>query len=323
MDTETSVLLDTSFKNDVFQGLTTSPKFLYSKYIYDSEGDKLFREIMNLKEYYLTDCEFEIFQLHKQEISEYFKTTDGGFDLIELGAGDGKKTKILLNYFQELGIDFTYKPIDISENALAGLEKDLNEILPNLEVEPEKGEYFEVLSRLKDYNKRKKVIMVLGSNMGNLLHLKAIEFLIQLKDSMSEDDLLFMGLDQKKEPQIILDAYNDSQGVTEAFNKNLLARINREMDANFQLDQFKHWEVYDPESGTAKSYLVSTAAQTVNIPALNLEVKFDIWETIHTEISQKYDDATVEWLAEESGLKVETSFTDSKNYFKNYIFRKK
>ena len=192
-----------------------------------------------------------------------------------------------------------------------------------MEVDPEKGEYFEVLERLKQYNTRKKVIVVLGSNIGNLLHPRAIDFLSKLKDTMQKDDMLFMGFDQKKEPETILNAYNDKTGITAAFNKNILVRINRELDANFQIDDFKHWETYNPESGTAKSFLVATKQMEVTIKQLGLAIKFNPWETIHTEISQKYNDKVVDWLADESGLEIETSFTDSKGYYKNYVFKRK
>ena len=140
---------------------------------------------------------------------------------------------------------------------------------------------------------------------------------------MQEDDMLFMGFDQKKEPETILNAYNDKTGITAAFNKNILVRINRELDANFQIDDFKHWETYNPESGTAKSFLVATKQMEVTIKQLGLAIKFNPWETIHTEISQKYNDKVVNWLADESGLEIETSFTDSKGYYKNYVFKRK
>ena len=322
MNTCIETKLDTEFKRDVFAGLTAFPKFLYSKYIYDKKGDRLFQDIMNLDEYYLTNSEFEIFSEYKKAICELFRGNGQGFDLIELGAGDGKKTKVLLEYMNNNGFDFVYKPIDISQNAIDSLQQTLAEELPNVTVRPERGEYFEVLERLHKFNKRKKVIMVLGSNIGNLLHHRAIEFLARLRNTMNEEDLIFMGFDQKKEPQTILDAYNDPQGVTEAFNKNLLERINRELDGNFDLDKFKHWEVYDPETGTAKSYLVAQESMTVSIDAISLTVKFDPWETIHTEISQKYDDKVVEWLTEEAGLTAVTSYTDGKGYFKDYFFRR-
>ena len=321
MKTETTVSFNTKFEEEVFEGLNSYPKFLSSKYFYDKIGDKLFQDIMNLPEYYLTDCEFEIFSDHTKAIAEIFSSSEG-FDLIELGAGDGKKTKILLKYLAENDYNFNFLPIDISQNVLDQLESSLKKELPKVNVQTQQGTYFEVLERLSEYNKRRKVIMVLGSNIGNLLHPQAILFLKNLQMGMSENDILFMGFDQKKNPQTIIDAYNDKSGVTEAFNKNILTRINREMNADFNPDLFLHWETYDPETGTAKSFLVSKEAHTVNIEKIDLEVSFKKWETIHTEISQKYDDQTVEWLADESGLEVTHQFTDQKNYYKNYIFTK-
>lgn len=323
MTTKIKPPMNSTFKKEVTAGLTSFPKYLSSKYFYDKTGDKLFQDIMAMPSYYLTGCEFEIISKNTFTIGELFRDRKNGLDLIELGAGDGKKTKVLLKYMTENNFNFVYKPIDISENAVELLSNNLANEMPTLTVDAEIGEYFEVLERLKSFNKRKKVIMVLGSNIGNLLHPRAIEFLTKLKDAMGPDDLLFMGFDQKKNPQTILDAYNDETGITEAFNKNVLTRINRELGGNFQVDNFKHWEVYDPETGTAKSFLVATKAMEVTIEALQLTVNFEEWETIHTEISQKYDDKIVNWLATEAGLEIETSFTDEKAYYKNYTFRRK
>ncbi|HLW32951.1 MAG TPA: L-histidine N(alpha)-methyltransferase [Aequorivita sp.] len=322
MDTKRP-LLDSNFKKEVFEGLSTYPKYLSSKYFYDKKGDKLFQQIMAMPEYYLTDAEYEILSLHTAVIAEYFRGQGKGFDFIELGAGDGKKTKVLLKYLLENDFHFIYKPIDISQNAIDNLSKKLSKEMPRLKVDAERGEYFEVLKRLKDHNSRKKVIVLLGSNIGNLQHPSAIDFLTKLKDSLGKYDLLFIGFDQKKNPQTILDAYNDAAGITAAFNKNLLLRINNELGGNFSIEKFKHWEAYNPETGTAKSFLVATETMQVRIEELNLSVNFDEWETIHTEISQKYDDRTVAWLAKEAGLEIETSFSDSKGYFKNYVLRKR
>jgi len=322
MTTTTATLLNTTFKKEVFEGLSTFPKYLSSKYFYDKKGDKLFQEIMAMPEYYLTGCEFQILSSHTETIGELFRDRKNGLDLIELGAGDGKKTKVLLKYMAKNNFNFVYKPIDISENAMELLSNNLANEMPRLNVDAEVGEYFEVLERLKGFNKRKKVIMVLGSNIGNLKHPKAIEFLSKLKDAMLPEDLLFMGFDQKKNPQTVLDAYNDESGITAAFNKNVLTRINRELGGNFDVEKFKHWEAYNPETGTAKSFLVATEPMEVTVETINLKIKFDQWETIHTEISQKYDDKIVRWLAEEAGLKIEATFTDKKEYYKNYAFRK-
>ncbi len=312
---------DTQFAADIFHGLTTYPKTLSSKYFYDKRGDELFQQIMHLPEYYLTGKEFSILTENKEQIAEAFNS-EKGFDLIELGAGDGKKTKILLRHFLEEKFSFRYLPVDISKNVLTQLSESLEKELPGIKVEPQQGMYREVLERLADYKERKKVILFLGSNIGNLSQEEAVSFLKKISASMSSEDLFFMGADQKKHPQKVLDAYNDSSGITAAFNKNLLSRINRELDANFDLDSFLHWPVYDPESGMAKSYLVSKKEQTVQINSLNLEVVFAEWESIHTEISQKYDDTSVAWLAGESGLNIVGSFSDSEKNFKNYIFQK-
>ncbi|MDY8136577.1 L-histidine N(alpha)-methyltransferase [Aquimarina sp. 2201CG5-10] len=322
MNSKDQKVIVSNFEKEVYEGLTAFPKYLSSKFFYDEVGDKLFQEIMNLPEYYLTRAEYEIFETHKADIVKSFDENQEGFDLIELGAGDGKKTKVLLKELSDKNYDFTYNPIDISQNAIDGLVQNLNSEMPAISVQGQVGEYFEVLDRLQHISDRKKVIMVLGSNIGNLMHSRAIQFLKQLCGVMNPGDLLFMGFDQKKHPQKVLDAYNDKTGVTAAFNKNVLTRINKELEGNFDLDAFIHWEVYDPESGTAKSYLVSTKKQTVDIDCLSLQVHFEAWESIHTEISQKYDDDIVKWLAEESGLTIKGAFTDKENNYKDYLISK-
>ncbi|WP_103072372.1 L-histidine N(alpha)-methyltransferase [Aquimarina sediminis] len=322
MNSKEQKVLVSSFEKEVSEGLTAFPKYLSSKFFYDEIGDELFQQIMELPEYYLTRAEYEIFETHKSSIIQNFDKSNGGFDLIELGAGDGKKTKVLLEELVRQNHDFIYSPIDISQNAIDGLVRNLNLEMPNVTVQGQIGEYFEVLDRLKHMNDRKKVIMVLGSNIGNLLHSRAIQFLKKLCNAMNDGDLLFIGFDQKKHPQKVLDAYNDKTGVTAAFNKNILARINKELNGNFDLDKFMHWETYDPESGTAKSYLVSKEKQTVDIDCLSLQVHFEAWESIHTEISQKYDDDIVKWLAKEAGLKIVKSFSDQNNDYKDYLITK-
>ena len=311
-----------AFEKEVYEGLTSFPKHLSSKYFYDEIGDKLFQDIMAMPEYYLTNCEFDILETNKAEITALFYGDGEPFSLFELGAGDGKKTKILLQYLVDNKVPFDYRPIDISQNALDQLEQAIKQEIPEVETNTLQGTYFDTLRDIDKVNGRKKVILFLCSNIGNLRHKPAIEFLKNLRASVNPGDLILMGFDQKKNPQTILDAYNDKTGITEAFNKNILARINRELGGDFVLDNFLHWEVYDPETGTAKSYLVSKENQTINIESLQLQIRLKKWETIHTEISQKYDDATVEWLAEQSGLQIVTEFADSQNQYKNYVFKK-
>ncbi len=322
MQKSIETLFETQFEEDVYKGLTDFPKHLSSKYFYDEIGDKLFQDIMNMPEYYLTNSELEVFEQYKDAIIAQFSVEKENFNLIELGAGDGKKTKILLRHLLDNQVSFRYQPIDISQNALDQLENSLGEELPVLEVQSYQGTYFEALEKINSQNSARKIILFLGSNIGNLLHPQAITFLKSVQRLMGENDLFFVGFDQKKNPLTILDAYNDATGITEAFNKNVLTRLNREMEADFDLDHFLHWEVYDPETGTAKSYLVSKVEQSVTLKKLDLKVDFKPWETIHTEISQKYDEATIKWLAEKSGLQIEAFYSDKNDYYRNYIFRK-
>lgn len=319
MQEKTIPVLNAAFEEEVFQGLTTFPKYLSSKYFYDEVGDKLFQDIMAMPEYYLTNTEFDILQQHKAKICELFGTN---FSLFELGAGDGKKTKILLKHLLDKKTEFDYRPIDISTNALEQLKISVNRELPKVTIKTLQGTYFETLKNIDESGSKRKVILFLGSNIGNLLHPQAIDFLQKIRAILNQDDMVFMGFDQKKNPQTILDAYNDKTGITEAFNKNILTRINNEMGGDFNLSNFIHWEVYDPESGTAKSYLVSKKEQEVSINTLNLKIHFDAWESIHTEISQKYDDKVVAWLADQSGLKIISQFADDENLYKNYIFKR-
>lgn len=315
-------VLQSAFEKEVYEGLTGFPKYLSSKYFYDEIGDKLFQDIMAMPEYYLTNCEFDILEKHKAQISSILSSEGDSFSLFELGAGDGKKTKILLKYLSKHNIAFDYRPIDISQNALNQLETSIKEELPDVEINTIQGTYFDTLKKIAEEEGKRKVILFLGSNIGNLLHPQAIDFLQKMCVVLNDDDQVFMGFDQKKNPQQILDAYNDNTGITEAFNKNILTRINSEMGANFNLEKFIHWEVYDPETGTAKSYLVSKEKQNVTIESLDAKIHFDAWESIHTEISQKYDDKVVKWLAEQSGLKITAQFSDEQNFYKNYIFQK-
>lgn len=322
MQKDTSTQKST-FGKEVHEGLTAYPKYLSSKYFYDETGDQLFQDIMAMPEYYLTNAEYAILDEHKESLASYFGDAKNPFSLYELGAGDGKKTKILLRYFSEKPMDFDYRPIDISQNALESLEQSIHQELPKVVINPIQGTYFETLTTIGQETARKKVILFLGSNIGNLLHPQAIEFLKKLKAVLREGDLIFMGFDQKKHPQTILNAYNDAAGITEAFNKNILTRINRELEGDFKLDKFLHWEVYDPETGTAKSFLVAKEPQQVSIAGLNLKITFDAWETIHTEISQKYDDRVVHWMAKEAGLQVLDQFSDQNKTYQNYLFKRK
>lgn len=311
------------FAEDVREGLSSEPKFLHSKYFYDKKGDELFQKIMGLDEYYLTNSEFEIFEQHKDQIRMLFSEDDKMFDLIEFGAGDGYKTKILIKHFLDEGVDFNYIPVDISSNVLKDLGMDFRQNFPELKINPICDDYFHALEELNKVDVNKKIILFLGSNIGNFKGDNAIPFLKHLCADMTSQDRLLIGFDLKKDPGVILNAYADSKGITAKFNFNLLERINSELGANFVVNNFSHFPTYNPVTGETKSYLISRLKQTVQIANLNQSFSFGQWEPIFMEVSQKYDIKDIEYLALHSSFKVEKNFFDSKNYFVNSLWHLK
>ncbi len=317
MSKESTIAL-TPFAEDILSGLHAENKSLPSKYFYDAKGDELFQRIMHLDEYYLTRKELEIFETQKSKILN--SMYDGEpFRIIELGAGDGLKTKILLKYFLEEDVDFTYTPVDISGNVLEILEDDLREELPNLKIEPYVGDYFDALSEIAE-SPEKDVVFFLGSNVGNFSETEAVGFLTKLQQFLNKGDLLFMGVDLKKDPSIILSAYNDKEGVTREFNLNLLDRINNELGANFNRDQFLHYPYYNPHTGECRSYLISKIDQQVYID--DETIHFRAWEAIFMEISKKYDHPQLMKLASSSGFSPITKFMDENAWFADVLWVK-
>ncbi len=310
--------MEEQFKKDIINGLSSVPKKLPSRYFYDETGDRLFQRIMELDEYYLTKSELEVLKTNRDEICEAI-AGKGNFNLLEFGAGDGLKTKVLLKHFLDGNADFVYRPIDISVNALNGLTAALEKELPELSVEGIEGEYFHALKNLGD-SKRRSVVLFLGSNIGNFREEQANRFLGELHASLQPGDMVLIGFDLKKNPRKILAAYDDREGVTAAFNLNLLERINRELDADIDPDAFIHYPLYDPETGEARSYLVSTKDQSVHIGSETFH--FQAWETIHTEISCKYHPDETDGLAREAGFEVIRHFYDEEMNFLDALWKK-
>jgi L-histidine Nalpha-methyltransferase len=224
--------MDEQFAADVLEGLSATPKYLLSKYFYNEPGDRLFQKIMELDEYYLTKAEYDIFENRKSELLDYFSADGQRFDLIEFGAGDGYKTRVLIEYFLRERAQFTYVPIDISENVLNELTTMLAGKFPALQINPMNDDYFHALEELNKVDFDRKVILFLGSNIGNFREKAAIPFLSHIAADMSAADRLLIGFDLKKDPEIILAAYNDCQGVTRDFNLNLLRGSMRNLEAN-------------------------------------------------------------------------------------------
>jgi L-histidine Nalpha-methyltransferase len=306
------------FYEDVIAGLQSVPKKLNSKYFYDAVGDKLFQDLMSCEEYYPTKCEMEIFSEKTAEICKAIIGDGDAFDLIELGAGDATKSTYLLKYLVDQQADFTYLPIDISENVISYLNITLPVTLPGLQMTGLNGEYFAMLEKAASLSNKRKVVMFLGSNIGNMPVPEAESFCRELREHLSPGDLLLIGFDLKKNPKTVLAAYNDKEGITKRFNLNLLERINRELNGSFDSSQFEHFPTYNPETGACKSYLVSLRDQNVKISCETIH--FSENEIIDMEISQKFTVEQIDQMALNASFKAVNHFFDNKKWFTDVIW---
>lgn len=308
------------FLNDVIQGLTSNPKKLSSKYFYDETGDWLFHKIMNQPEYYLTCAEHEILETHGESIFSNINT-ENGIRIIEPGAGDGIKTKILIRTLLSRGYDCIYNPIDISPNVLDILCASFRKIYPQLLCEPIVGDYANIAGKIIN-DSLPRLMLFLGSNIGNYNPDEAVGILKTFAGVLRKGDYFLLGVDLVKEPQIILEAYNDANGYTARFNYNLLTRINNELGGNFDVSEFLHYPLYNPIQQQAESYLVSKKDQTVTLSGSEAKFHFKQWEAIHTEISRKYSPEGIKTMASASGFEVVNDFFDSNHFYCCSLFRK-
>jgi L-histidine N-alpha-methyltransferase len=265
----------------------------------------------------LSRAEFQIFEKHKKELlTSCGIVRNNHFELVELGAGDGSKTKVLLQYLLEQNFNFTYVPVDISQNVLNVLQENLND-LKGLKIIPKCGDYFDLLVELKE-NDGQKLVLFLGSNLGNMNDEVAARFITRIAAHLKLHDRLVLGLDLKKDASVVLPAYNDASGVTKEFNLNLLHRINREMGANFNLSKFRHVPEYWKE-GKAVSFLESMEDQEVYLGEIETMIYFKKGEKIITEISRKYDKELLKTLIAKTDLKLQKEFSDNNNLFSDFV----
>lgn len=308
---------------DVLNGLTSTPKYLLPKYFYDDKGSRIFTEIMGIPEYYLTRCEREILTTQKEALTrEFIKGNPKNIELVELGSGDGQKTKVLLRHMLYREVSFSYTPVDISSDANERLLASLAGEMPKLAVNALTGDYFEVMKSLNGHPGTRRIVLFLGSNIGNFSGEDRDLFLGQFSSFLKKGDKVLIGFDLKKSPDIILKAYDDPHGHTRSFNINLLLRLNRELGADFDPDYFEHHATYNPISGAAKSYLVSTITQSVYFKKLKLTFHFKQWEPIFMEASYKFDLASISKLARDFGFEVEENFFDREKYFVDSLWVK-
>jgi L-histidine N-alpha-methyltransferase len=315
-----AVDLRAQFASDVREGLTAHPRRLFPKYFYDALGSQLFEAICLLPEYYLTRAENEILTRYADEMAQ---AVGGRKRLLEMGSGSASKTRRIIEAIFERQPELLFIPVDISPAALELSSRVLLQSYPGLHIEAYASDYFDGLRALREQRVSEGVrtlALFLGSNIGNFDAAESRAFLSALRSVLSKGDGLLLGADLRKERAVLEAAYDDSLGITAAFNLNLLARINRELDADFNLRAFRHQAVYNEEAGRVELYLSSTREQSVRLNELELEVCFAEGERIHTENSHKYDLAGLSDLADATGFERTRTWLDHEERFSSNLF---
>jgi L-histidine N-alpha-methyltransferase len=315
---------EASLAEEVRAGLTAMPKRLPCRFFYDEAGSRLFEEICALPEYYVTRAEYEILSRYAGEIVAGMPPA---VTLVELGSGSAAKTRLVIEALLRRQETLRYVPVDISRAALEASARELVAAYPPLLVDAVVAEYQEGLRYLRDLAgpdagaAHPELVLWLGSNVGNLTRGEAAAFLRRMRETMSPHDRLLIGVDVRKDRAVLQPAYDDAQGVTARFNKNLLARINRELGGHFDPNAFTHRAVYHEPEGRITMYLVSRHDQVVPIDALSLRVPFAAGEAIHTEDSYKYSNEEIQSLAAAAGYAVERQWSDAAHRFVETLMR--
>lgn len=294
------------FREDVVAGLSLPQKVLPPKYFYDARGSRLFEAICRLPEYYLTRCELALTRAHLPAIARF---AGRGCTLIEYGSGDGRKSRLLIEALRPAA----YVPVDISDHALRAAASKLHRRFRWLALRPVHGDFSRPLEIPLAGERSRRVVYFPGSTIGNLTPAEAQAFLRTTRSQVGPGGAMLVGVDLKKDANLLHAAYNDAQGITAAFNLNLLGRINRELGGDFDLRRFRHYAFYNAPLGRIEMHLVSLAAQTVNIGSLQID--FAAGESIHTENSYKYSVDEFRALARRAGFKGERLWLDRKRRF--------
>jgi len=306
-----SSTVEKTFAEEIFSSLNRDSKFISPKFFYDKKGSDLFEEICSLPEYYPTRTEINILKKLQDELLVFL---DDSFQLVELGSGTSVKTRLILDIFAKLQAKTEYFPIDISE-ILAESSEHLLKDYDGLHITGIIDTYEGGLEFLKNYNNKKNLIMFLGSSFGNFNPSEGRKFLQKVHSMMKPDDLFLIGLDLVKDKRILESAYDDSQGVTAKFNLNVLSRINDELDADFNLNDFSHHSIYNTKHQRIEMYLKSLTNQSVIISKSNLLVNLTKDELIHTEHSYKYRLDQIHDLLNGVGFVIKQTWLDDNGYF--------
>lgn len=299
-------------REEVLAGLTATPKRLPPKYFYDEAGSELFERITRLPEYYLTRTEMSLFDAYLDDIA---RALGRGVCLVEYGSGSTQKIRKLLNRL----VPGAYVPVDISGDHLEAQSRELYQDFPWLDVFPVCADFTAPFPLPETVNGLPRVGFFPGSSIGNFDPDGAVHFLGNVRETLGSGGRMLVGVDRKKDPAVLEAAYNDAQGVTEAFNLNVLHHINRRLGANFQPERFAHEARYNAGHGCIQMFLVSRVAQQVDVGGTT--ISFAAGETIHTENSHKYHLEEFETLARDGGFHRETVWTDDADRFALFLLR--
>jgi len=306
------------FARDVRSGLSSNPKHLFPKYLYDELGSRLFEAICQVDEYYLTRAEDKILTAYADDI---VRATPNCETLIELGSGSAQKTRKIIAALSRRRGELLFIPVDISATALEKSSHALLDSYPNLKINAYAADYFEALEALPPLGPNPALVLFLGSNIGNFEPDEAVKFLRAIRRRLRPEDALLLGADLKKDARTLEAAYDDSLGVTRAFIVNELERINRELDANFDLWAFGLRSLYNELAGRVEVYLESLRSQAVKIRGLDMSVSFEAGERIHMENSYKFDLDGLKLLGRQSGFDWERTWLDEGKLFSSNLFR--
>ena len=301
----------------VRSGLEATPKSLPCRFFYDEEGSRIFEEICETPEYYPTRAEHSILERYAESIAGRFPSAT---DLVELGSGSSTKTRVLIEAFLHRHARLRYLPVDISRTMLEESALALLDDYDGLEIRAIAAEYADGLARIEREQPRRRLVLWLGSNVGNFSREAAARFVARVRDAIGEEDRFLIGIDLRKDAKVLEAAYDDAGGVTARFNKNVLVRINRELDGDFDVDAFEHRATYHRDAGTVSMHLVSSVRQRVAVGALDATFDFDAGEAIHTEDSVKYSPDEIDTLARAGGFDVETFWEDDDHCFRVSLF---
>jgi dimethylhistidine N-methyltransferase len=302
---------------EVLRGLSARPKMLPPKLFYDAVGSELFEQITELPEYYLTSTEQAIFE---RWAGEMVRAVGEASTIIELGAGTAKKTMLVLRAALEVRPAITFIPVDVSSSALEVACNRVRSELPQVTVHPLVLDFAQRTSALAQYSGR-KLVLYIGSSIGNLEPMAASALLRRLHSALAPGDSLLLGTDMRKPVEVLLPAYDDAAGITARFNLNVLARMNREFDADFDLDRFAHRAVWNERHSRIEMHLESRDHQLVHVKDLGFTVPFASGETIHTENSYKFTPAMIESIAANGDFHIEQSWSDERNWFTVSLLR--